>query len=254
MSFELEGVEDNTTVKAEEISGKSSFDISDDKEQAVLKNGKKTVRSLHCATVIRGYNPPSKLNSLKEHTFLPYVNGCSTRQIFPPERLGDPTLQLLYIPPFSSEQAHHIHSTARVVYCLEGEGESVVGLNGHTIRRKLEAGMVIVLEEMSPHHFETKEQGLKVFEGVYTAVSGPNYVSKAELRLIRNWGSDTIGMSTVPEVIVAKHMGMKCFGISVITDFSVYFLQSVITSKIISFMEIMILMIQGYAMFLYSSF
>lgn len=156
--------------------GDALYYISDDKEQAVLKNGKKTVRSLHCATVIRGYNPPSKLNSLKEHTFLPYVNGCSTRQIFPPERLGDPTLQLLYIPPFSSEQAHHIHSTARVVYCLEGEGESVVGLNGHTIRRKLEAGMVIVLEEMSPHHFETKEKGLKVIPlHIYSSIGNMEF-------------------------------------------------------------------------------
>ena len=58
-------------------------------------------------------------------------------------------------------------------------------------------------------------------EGIYTAVSGPNYVSKAELRLIRNWGSDTIGMSTVPEVIVANHMSMNILGISCITDMAV---------------------------------
>lgn len=66
-----------------------------------------------------------------------------------------------------------------------------------------------------------EEQNLEVGEGVYTAVSGPNYVSKAELRLIRNWGSDTIGMSTVPEVIVANHMGMKILGISCITDMAI---------------------------------
>lgn len=65
------------------------------------------------------------------------------------------------------------------------------------------------------------EQGIEVAEGIYTAVSGPNYVSKAELRLIRNWGSDTIGMSTVPEVLVANHMGMDILGISCITDMAV---------------------------------
>ena len=65
------------------------------------------------------------------------------------------------------------------------------------------------------------DQGTEVAEGVYTAVSGPNYVSKAELRLVRNWGSDTIGMSTVPEVIVANHMGMDILGISCITDMAV---------------------------------
>ena len=66
-----------------------------------------------------------------------------------------------------------------------------------------------------------KEQNLNVAEGIYTAVSGPNYVSKAELRLIRNWGSDTIGMSTVPEVIVAAHTGIEVLGISCITDMAV---------------------------------
>lgn len=62
---------------------------------------------------------------------------------------------------------------------------------------------------------------IETVEGIYTAVSGPNYVSKAELRLIRNWGSDTIGMSTVPEVIVANHMGLKILGISCITDMAI---------------------------------
>lgn len=66
-----------------------------------------------------------------------------------------------------------------------------------------------------------QKQHLEVGTGIYTAVSGPNYVSKAELRLIRNWGSDTIGMSTVPEVIVAVHSGMKVLGISCITDMAI---------------------------------
>lgn len=55
-------------------------------------------------------------------------------------------------------------------------------------------------------------------EGIYTAVSGPYYYSKAELRMVKGFGSDTIGMSTVPETIVAVHMGMKVLGISCITD------------------------------------
>jgi purine-nucleoside phosphorylase len=55
-------------------------------------------------------------------------------------------------------------------------------------------------------------------EGIYTAVSGPYYYSKAELRMVKGFGSDTIGMSTVPETIVAVHTGMKVLGISCITD------------------------------------
>lgn len=62
---------------------------------------------------------------------------------------------------------------------------------------------------------------IDVSEGVHTAVSGPNYVSKAELKMIRGWNSDTIGMSTVPEVIVAVHAGLRVLGICCITDMAV---------------------------------
>jgi purine-nucleoside phosphorylase len=61
-------------------------------------------------------------------------------------------------------------------------------------------------------------QGIHVQQGIYTAVSGPYYFSKAELRMVKGFGSDTIGMSTVPETIVAVHGGMKVLGISCITD------------------------------------
>ena len=54
--------------------------------------------------------------------------------------------------------------------------------------------------------------------GVYTGVSGPYYFSRAELRMVKNFGSDAIGMSTVPEVIVARHAGIRVLGISCITD------------------------------------
>jgi purine-nucleoside phosphorylase len=62
------------------------------------------------------------------------------------------------------------------------------------------------------------ELNIDTQEGIYTAVSGPYYYSKAELRMVRGFGSDTIGMSTVPETIVAVHAGMKVLGISCITD------------------------------------
>lgn len=60
--------------------------------------------------------------------------------------------------------------------------------------------------------------GISVASGVYTAVSGPYYFSEAELRMVKGFGSDAIGMSTVPEVIVARHAGMRVLGISCITD------------------------------------
>lgn len=61
-------------------------------------------------------------------------------------------------------------------------------------------------------------QGTTLREGVYAMVSGPNYESPAELRFLRTIGADAVGMSTVPEVIAARHLGMRVLAISVITN------------------------------------
>jgi purine-nucleoside phosphorylase len=60
--------------------------------------------------------------------------------------------------------------------------------------------------------------GIQLKKGVYASVMGPNLETKAEYRYIRNIGADMVGMSTVPEVIVANHVGLKCAAVSVITD------------------------------------
>lgn len=66
-----------------------------------------------------------------------------------------------------------------------------------------------------------KELNIKVQEGVYVGTQGPTYETPAEYKLFRIFGADAVGMSTVPEVIVANHCGIKVFGMSVITDLGV---------------------------------
>jgi purine-nucleoside phosphorylase len=66
-----------------------------------------------------------------------------------------------------------------------------------------------------------KENNIKVSVGTYAGLTGPTLETPAEYQYVRNTGADAVGMSTVPEVIVARHMEIPCFAISIITDLGV---------------------------------
>jgi purine-nucleoside phosphorylase len=63
-----------------------------------------------------------------------------------------------------------------------------------------------------------REQSLPLREGVYAGVLGPSYETPAEIRLLRRLGADAVGMSTVPEAVTARALGLRCLGFSIITN------------------------------------
>jgi len=75
------------------------------------------------------------------------------------------------------------------------------------------------------------DAGIKIREGVYYAVTGPTFETRAEYKMIHTLGADAVGMSTVQETIVANHMGLDVFAVSIITDLGIRETENVITHE-----------------------
>ena len=149
--------------------------INGDTVVSTTGNGNAITSQSMCVEIF-GYTPETRTSTFGRGTDLPYINGCSTKQLINPVRAGDPTFQMLYMPPYTAEQAHHIHATARIVYVAKGKGNSIVGSATQSKEYELNQGDVIILDKMVPHHFETLDSELLVLPmHVYSSVASEEH-------------------------------------------------------------------------------
>jgi purine-nucleoside phosphorylase len=98
---------------------------------------------------------------------------------------------------------------------LRGKNNSIYGPRFPDMSAPYDLELINSAKKIATDH------NIKIFEGVYIGLQGPTFETRAEYKYLRIIGGDTVGMSTVPEVIVARHMDMKVFGMSVVTDLGI---------------------------------
>ncbi len=117
------------------------------------------------------------------------------------------------------------HISLSIVNPLIGVNEPAFGPRFPDMSRPYDSGLIALAREIG------REKGIQWQEGVYYGVTGPTYETRAEYKMIHILGGDAVGMSTVQEVIVAVHMGMRVFGVSIITDLGIREEENTITHE-----------------------
>jgi purine-nucleoside phosphorylase len=95
---------------------------------------------------------------------------------------------------------------------LRGKNDERFGPRFVNMSEPYSKGMIVKAKELA------QKLNIEVQDGIYLGLQGPTFETLSEYRMVKILGADCVGMSTVPEIIVARHMDMECFGISVITD------------------------------------
>ncbi|PQJ12514.1 purine-nucleoside phosphorylase [Flavipsychrobacter stenotrophus] len=108
---------------------------------------------------------------------------------------------------------------------LSGPNDERLGVRFLDMSAAYDKGLIALGKEIAAEH------GINIRTGVYTGLQGPTFETPAEYSWLHRNGGDAVGMSTVPEIIVARHGGMKVFGISVITDLGVTDVPVIITHE-----------------------
>lgn len=108
---------------------------------------------------------------------------------------------------------------------LIGANDESVGPRFYSMDQAYDPGLMDIAERIA------KQEQIKLPRGVYISVSGPSFETPAEIRAFRTWGADSVGMSVVPDVLIARHCGLRVLGLAAITNLAAGLSSEILTHE-----------------------